>query len=214
MSAARRSSLRLVGTTALVTSLGWLALFGFWLSSGQPGREAQLPRFISAAPSQPRPDTLLVAPRPTSPGALAIPVAGVTAAQLTDTFDQARAGGARRHDAIDIMAPRGTPVLAAAPGRVEKLFLSKAGGNTVYVRSPDGTTLYYYAHLDSYAPGLAEGAAVRTGDRLGLFGSTGDANPEAPHLHFAMMQTRPEAKWFEPSQAINPYPLLRGPQRP
>lgn len=209
MSAARRQSLRLVGTTFLLTSLGWLALFGFWLSAGQPGRGLAV-----STPPQPRSEALLFTPPQATPGALAIPVAGIAPAQLTDTFDQARAAGARRHDAIDIMAPRGTPVLAAAPGRVEKLFLSKDGGNTVYVRSPDGKTLYYYAHLDAYAPGLAEGATVRTGDRIGLVGSTGDANPQAPHLHFAIMQTRPEAKWYEPSQAVNPYPLLRGAARP
>lgn len=208
MSAARRHSLRLVGATFLLTSLGWLALFGFWLSSGQPGRELAI-----AAPPPARSEALPLAPPPVGPGALAIPVAGVPAAQLIDTFDQSRAAGARRHDAIDIMAARGTPVLAAAPGRVEKLFLSKDGGNTVYVRSPDGATLYYYAHLDSYAPGLAEGAAVRVGDRLGLVGSSGDASPDAPHLHFAILQTRPEAKWYEPAQAINPYPLLRGAAR-
>ena len=208
MSAARRHSLRLVGTTFLLTSLGWLALFGFWLSAGQPGRDLAV-----AAPSQPRPEALLSTPPQPSPGSLAIPVAGIAPAQLTDTFDQARAAGARHHDAIDIMAPRGTPVLAAAPGRVEKLFLSKYGGNTVYVRSEDGRTLYYYAHLDAYAPGLAEGAVVRSGDRIGLVGSTGDASPDAPHLHFAIMETRPEAKWYEPTQAINPYPLLRGAAR-
>ncbi|MBW8753689.1 MAG: M23 family metallopeptidase [Sphingomonadales bacterium] len=139
---------------------------------------------------------------------LIIPVAGVRAGQLVDTFSQARASG-RRHDAIDIMAPRGTPVIAAAAGKVEKLFLSKDGGNTVYVRSPDGRRLYYYAHLDGYAPGLGEGVTLRQGAPIGSVGSTGNANPAAPHLHFAIWMTTPERKWWEDAIAINPFPLLK-----
>src|SRR5688500_5582235 len=106
------------------------------------------------------------------PAGLAIPVAGLKASQLSDTFTQARAGGARAHDAIDIMAPRGTPVVAAAPGRVEKLFNSQGGGGiTVYIRSPDNRWIYYYAHLDRYAPGLAEGQVVKRGTPIGTVGS-------------------------------------------
>jgi peptidoglycan LD-endopeptidase LytH len=144
------------------------------------------------------------------PAGLAIPVAGVKASQLSDTFTQARAGGARAHDAIDIMAPRGTPVVAAAPGRVEKLFDSKGGGGiTVYIRSPDGQWVYYYAHLDRYAPGLREGQVVQRGTPLGTVGSTGNANPAGPHLHFAIHRMRPGEQWHEGS-AVNPYPLLAG----
>ena len=140
---------------------------------------------------------------------LIIPVAGVGAAQLVDTFTQARAGGARVHDAIDIMAPEGTPIVAAAPGTVEKLFLSKPGGKTIYVRSPDRRTIYYYAHLSDYAPGLAEGDEVERGERIGSVGHTGNADASGPHLHFAILRTAPEAKWWEPATAVNPYPLLR-----
>ena len=144
------------------------------------------------------------------PAGLAIPVAGIKQAQLSDTFTQARAGGARAHDAIDIMAPRGTPVVAAAPGKVEKLFDSKGGGGiTAYVRSPDGQWIYYYAHLDRYAPGLAEGQSVQRGTPLGTVGSTGNANPAGPHLHFAIHRMRPGEKWYQGS-AVNPYPLLAG----
>lgn len=139
---------------------------------------------------------------------LLIPVAGVRPEQLVDTFAEARANGARPHDAIDIMAPRGTPVLAAAAGRVEKLFVSRDGGNTIYVRAPDGMRIYYYAHLDSYAPSLAEGIDLRRGELLGTVGSTGNADPLAPHLHFAIWETSPERKWSEPATAINPYPSL------
>ena len=108
------------------------------------------------------------------------------------------------------MAPRGTPVVAAAPGRVEKLFDSKGGGGiTAYVRSADGQWLYYYAHLDGYAPGLREGQAVQRGSPLGTVGSTGNANPAGPHLHFAIHRMRPGEKWYQGS-AVNPYPLLAG----
>lgn len=140
---------------------------------------------------------------------LEIPVEGIAASQLTDTFRDARAEG-RVHDAIDIMAPRGTPVLAAAAGRVEKLFRSRDGGITVYERSLDGRRIYYYAHLDAYAPGLREGMALRIGQPIGTVGSTGNANPDAPHLHFAILATSPEAKWWDKAEAINPYPLLTG----
>ncbi len=141
-------------------------------------------------------------------GALVIPVRGKGPRDLTDTFTAARAGGERVHDAIDIMAAEGTPVIAAAPGKIEKLFLSQAGGNTIYVRSLDGRTIYYYAHLKSYAAGLAEGQAVIAGQPLGEVGHTGNASPDGPHLHFAILQTTPQAKWWEQNRAINPYPLL------
>ncbi len=143
------------------------------------------------------------------PGGLAIPVAGVKANQLVDTFTAARAGGARRHDAIDIMAPEGTPVLAAADGKVEKLFNSVRGGLTIYVRSPDRRWTYYYAHLQSYAQGLAENQRVRRGQPLGRVGHTGDANAAGPHLHFAINQMLPGEKWWH-GEPINPYPLLAG----
>ena len=145
-----------------------------------------------------------------APGApLSVPVAGVAPTQLMDTFTHARGSG-RRHDAIDIMAPRGTPVLAAAEGRVEKLYFSNGGGGiTVYVRSPDARWMYYYAHLDGYAPGLAEGQQVRRGALLGFVGSTGDASPEGPHLHFAVNAMVPGERWWQGSP-VNPYPLLKG----
>jgi murein DD-endopeptidase MepM/ murein hydrolase activator NlpD len=143
-------------------------------------------------------------------GPLLIPVAGVARAQLVDTFADARGNG-RRHDAIDIMAPRGTPVLAAADGSVEKLYFSQGGGGiTVYVRSPDRRWTYYYAHLDGYAPGLAEGQQVRRGTPLGFVGSTGDASPAGPHLHFALNAMAPGERWWE-GIPVNPYPLLTDP---
>jgi len=142
------------------------------------------------------------------PAGLAIPVVGVKPRDLVDTFTQARAGGARRHDAIDIMAPTGRPVVAAAPGRVEKLFLSQGGGGTTaYVRSDDGRWVYYYAHLSAYAPGLREGQRLRRGAPVGFVGASGNANPAGPHLHFAISRMEPGEKWWQ-GTAINPYPLL------
>ena len=144
------------------------------------------------------------------PAGLAVPVAGVKPAQLVDTFTQARAGGARSHDAIDIMAPLGTPVVAAAPGKFEKLFFSQSGGGiTAYVRSDDGRWIYYYAHLNAYAPGLKEGQRVERGSPIGTVGVTGNANPEGPHLHFAINRMNPGEQWYQGSP-INPYPLLAG----
>jgi murein DD-endopeptidase MepM/ murein hydrolase activator NlpD len=140
---------------------------------------------------------------------LIIPVVGVGASDLVDTFTQARAGGARVHDAIDIMADEGASIVAAAPGKIEKLFFSKAGGKTIYLRSPDRQTIYYYAHLRDYEPGLAEGQSVQRGQRIGSVGHTGNADPAGPHLHFAIMSTTPDAAWWEPTTAINPYPLLK-----
>lgn len=139
-----------------------------------------------------------------------IPVEGVLPGQLIDTFDQARATG-RRHDAIDIMAARGTRVVAAADGTVVKLFTSVRGGLTVYEFDPTSTIEYYYAHLDGYAPGLAEGKALRRGDLVGFVGSTGDADPGTPHLHFEIAVLGPQKNWWQATD-INPYPVLTGRQ--
>ncbi|MEC3949554.1 M23 family metallopeptidase [Sphingobium sp. HWE2-09] len=144
---------------------------------------------------------------PVDNGVLLIPVEGVPASALTDTFTQARAGGARPHDAIDIMAARGRVVLAAANGRIDKIFWSEDGGRTLYQRSPDGRLLYYYAHLDGYAPGIHEGQMLRRGQRIATVGSTGNADPSAPHLHFAVHAMQPGEPWYG-GRAVNPYPLL------
>lgn len=139
-------------------------------------------------------------------GSLLIPVQGIAAPALLDTFNDARSEG-RRHDAIDIMAPAGTPVLAVADGRIEKLFLSDRGGITLYQFNPARTRAYYYAHLQRYADGIAEGQALRRGQVLGYVGATGNADPSAPHLHFAVFALGPEARWWE-GTALNPYPML------
>jgi murein DD-endopeptidase MepM/ murein hydrolase activator NlpD len=138
---------------------------------------------------------------------LLIPVQGYTRAQLRDNFDEVRGGGKRRHSALDIMAPRGTPVVAVDDGRVAKLLDNKYGGLTVYQFDRDARHAYYYAHLDAYAKGLVEGATVRRGQVLGYVGSTGNAPPHAPHLHFAIFRLGPERKWWK-GMPVNPYPLL------
>lgn len=144
------------------------------------------------------------------PGALRIPVLNVRAADLSDTFLDERGGGNRLHEALDIMAPVGTSIVAAAPGTIERLFFSEAGGNTIYVRSTDRKTIHYYAHLDEYAEGLKEGQRIRRGQRLGTVGHSGNAERDAPHLHFAILRTTADAEWWEPANAVNPYPLLVG----
>ncbi|MDF0487409.1 M23 family metallopeptidase [Sphingomonas sp. H39-1-10] len=143
----------------------------------------------------------------TGVAALAVPVAGVARGQITDSWGDPRENGARQHHGTDIPAAGGTLVTAAAPGTVEKLFESKAGGTTVYVRSPARDWTYYYAHLAGYAPGLHEGQAVRTGDPLGYVGDTGDAGAGNYHLHFGLTRTTPDQHWYE-GEDVDPFPHL------
>ena len=137
---------------------------------------------------------------------LTMPLDGVKQSDILDTFNQGRSGG-RRHEATDIMAPRGAPVRAIGDGTIKKLFFSKAGGNTIYEFDPQGVYCYYYAHLDRYAEGLQEGMTVKNGDVIGYVGSTGDADANAPHLHFAIFKLGPDKKWWQ-GEAVNPYPVL------
>jgi peptidoglycan LD-endopeptidase LytH len=137
---------------------------------------------------------------------LLLPVLGVSANQLSDTFNETR-GGKRRHEALDILAPRGTPVIAADDGTIVKLFNSIPGGLTLYQFDPGERVAYYYAHLESYAAGMAEGKKVRRGEVIAYVGTTGNANPGTPHLHFAIFELGPEKRWWR-GTAINPYPLL------
>ncbi len=137
---------------------------------------------------------------------LRMPVEGARIEDLKDDFGQAR-GGNRQHDAIDIPAARGASVLAAVDGKVVKLFTSRQGGLTVYQFDVPENFAYYYAHLDRYAENLKEGAIVRRGDRLGYVGTTGDAPPGFPHLHFAIYRLGSEKHWWQ-GLPIDPYPLL------
>ncbi|MGZ8283078.1 MAG: M23 family metallopeptidase [Allosphingosinicella sp.] len=194
--------------TAVLTSLFWIAAYNLGRGGGVGGDEGAAPGDIVTEAGA---DAELVV----GPSGLAVPVAGVAASQLIDTYSQARAGGTRVHDAIDIMAPAGTPVVAAAEGTVEKLYFSEGGGGiSAYVRSPDRQWVFYYAHLQAYAPGLREGQRVARGGAIGRVGSTGNANPAGPHLHFAVRRMGSNDPWHQ-GTPVNPYPLLagRGPSR-
>jgi murein DD-endopeptidase MepM/ murein hydrolase activator NlpD len=140
-----------------------------------------------------------------SPRPMIIPVAGVPVGAIRDTFNETR--GLRRHEATDIMAARGTPVIATDDGTVKKIFTSVPGGLTIYEFDPDQRYCYYYAHLDRYADGLHEGQQVHRGDVLGYVGTTGNAPKDAPHLHFAVIRLDADKRWWKGTY-VNPYPLL------
>ncbi|PPT77949.1 endopeptidase [Xanthomonas arboricola pv. populi] len=176
----------------------------------------------AVAASSPSTETTPAADTPTAPASasspeaansgsgLLIPVQGISSGQLQNTFTDARSEG-RVHDAIDILAPTGTPVIAVADGTVEKLFNSERGGLTVYQFDPNGTYCYYYAHLERYADGLAEKQSIKRGQVIGYVGSTGNADPAAPHLHFEIHRLGPEKQWWK-GDVLNPYPVLHGDQ--
>jgi murein DD-endopeptidase MepM/ murein hydrolase activator NlpD len=149
--------------------------------------------------------SLFAAENPPVPILQSPPIEGLKAKDLFDSFDEMR--GKSKHEAIDIMKPRGTPVHAVADGVIAKLFLSKPGGNTIYLFDNAGVFCYYYAHLDGYAAKLAEGQHVSRGDVIGYVGSSGNANPLAPHLHFTILALLPDKHWWH-GTPINPYPYL------
>jgi murein DD-endopeptidase MepM/ murein hydrolase activator NlpD len=135
-----------------------------------------------------------------------VPVVGVTPSDLRDDYDQPRSGG-RTHHALDILAPRGTPVVAAVDGTIRKLFNSRGGGLTIYQFDRGEERIYYYAHLDRYADDVAEGLFVEQGRVIGYVGTTGNAPPNAPHLHFSVELLPPTKEWWK-GTPVNPYPLL------
>jgi len=141
-------------------------------------------------------------------GGLLFPVPGVDSTRLDDSFDAPRDGGTRRHDAIDIMAPRGTPILAVQDGRILRLTNNAKGGITIYATDIEEQFVYYYAHLDRYYPNIYSGKPLMRGDTLGYVGTTGNAPKDVPHLHFQVMHM-PADKKFWNGPPINPYPLLR-----
>ena len=216
---------------AVVLGLWWAGARLVGVSQAEPlPVERQVSRVADAAPAvrdeahlvdkpaaamSSRRETLTDLLMPDSPRAststlegLLLPVAGVEAASLHQSFDEARGTG-RRHEAIDILAPRGTAVYAAADGRVAKLFTSAAGGLTIYQFDPAEEYALYYAHLDAYAPELTEGQVLARGQTIGYVGTTGNAPPGTPHLHFAIFRLGPEKRWWD-GVAIDPYPLLAG----
>jgi murein DD-endopeptidase MepM/ murein hydrolase activator NlpD len=166
-----------------------------------PGGSAAAARDSGSVPSVATPTPLL------AKGALLLPVQGVEPSALHDTYSEQRGGGNRTHEALDILAPRGTPVLSATGGRVLKLFDSKAGGKMVYAADSSERFILMYAHLDAYAPGLADGQPLKRGQVIGVVGTTGNAPPNVPHLHFAIARSNDVKVWWK-GAPVNPYPLL------
>ena len=139
---------------------------------------------------------------------LVFPVAGVDSTRLDDSFEDARDGGARKHQAIDIMAPRGSAVLAVQDGRILRLAKSAKGGTTIYATDVEEQFVYYYAHLDRYHANVYAGRPLLRGDTIGYVGTSGNAPKNVPHLHFQVMRMPADRKYWV-GQPINPFPLLR-----
>lgn len=208
-----------------VMALALLALPGCAINIGAPPEHAAAssPR---ARRERPRDEIVIRANRPPAaaeaasaeavlePGELApgasllIPVRGIRPDQLRDSYADARSGG-RVHNAIDIMAPGGTPVLAAADGTIHRLRTGGLGGVTIYQIGTDGRTLYYYAHLQRYAAGIRDGTPVRRGQVIAYVGDTGNAGAGNYHLHFSVGRLSDPARYWD-SDNVNPYPLLAG----
>ncbi len=138
---------------------------------------------------------------------LTLPVKGIKRDDLRDSFNELR-GSSRRHEALDVLAPRNTPVLGVEDGAIARLFLSDAGGITIYQFDPTATYVYYYAHLERYAEGLKEGDTIKRGQVIGYVGTTGNAPRNTPHLHFAIIKLTDEKKWWQ-GTAIDPYSVLK-----
>ena len=160
------------------------------------------------SPPPPSPEPVLTAPpaKELEGRELIVPVEGISPDQLTRSFEQKR--GERLHEAIDILAPRGTPVKAVEGGRIARLFYSKAGGITIYQFDPTERFCYYYAHLERYAEGLVEGQQVRRGQVIGYVGVSGNAPKNTPHLHFAIFRLTSAKRWWE-GTPVDPYQVLK-----
>lgn len=192
-------------TLPQVTSWAFLAAIALMLNALMQPRAEQTPAQTSAAlahAAAPQPRTMAISATPHR--ALIVPVDRVAVADLADTWGASRSEG-RTHEGIDIVAPLGTPVRAAADGRIVKFFESERGGITIYQFDTRERFVYYYAHLNARAAGLAEGDMVRQGQVIAYVGETGNA--PIPHLHFEVQRLTPEKHWWE-AESMNPYPLL------
>jgi peptidoglycan LD-endopeptidase LytH len=198
------------GVLALVLSLNACALaIGAPPEGADPRGRPRDSIFIPARAPGGDADEAPAAPGTLAPGAsLLIPVRGIRAEQLSDSYTSPRSGG-RVHNAIDIMAPAGTPVVAAADGTIHRLRTGGLGGITVYQVGADGRTLYYYAHLQRYAAGIREGLPVQRGQVIAYVGDTGNAGAGNYHLHFSVGRLTNPERWWD-SENVNPYPLLAG----
>ncbi len=139
---------------------------------------------------------------------LRMPIDGVTVESMRGSFDERRDAGSRPHEAVDLLAPRNTPVHAVENGTIAKLFLSKEGGNTIYQYDPTGRFCYYYAHLERYAKTVRPGEPIARGDVIGFVGTSGNAPANTPHLHFAIYELTPERHWWQ-GTPIDPYLAFR-----
>jgi len=139
---------------------------------------------------------------------LRLPLERVDVKVMKGQFGERRADGTRGHEAVDLLAPRNTPVLAVEDGTIAKLFNSKAGGTTIYQFDREGRFCYYYAHLESYASGLGENQHVSAGDVIGYVGTSGNAPKNTPHLHFAIFELTPERRWWQ-GRALDPYLVFK-----
>jgi murein DD-endopeptidase MepM/ murein hydrolase activator NlpD len=169
-------------------------------SARRPAQRAASAPQAAASTSSPAGEAVLAAKR------LVVPVQGIPRSQLNDNFSDSRGTG-RTHKALDIMAPWGTPVLAADDGRVAKISRNRGGGLALYQEDATGRIVYYYAHLSGYADGLREGQALRRGDVIGYVGTTGNAPDSAPHLHFAVQLLTVDGRWWK-GEPVNPYAAL------
>ena len=185
--------MRTFGTLFAGWLLGGAVIMLLALPAAAPKAQLAAPRAFLTRPEFVRPSILM-------------PVLGVKPEKLRDTFTHARGNG-RVHRALDIMAPRGTPVVAAVDGKIRKLFTSQAGGLTIYQFDVKEERVYYYAHLDRYADGLSEGQLVTQGSIIGYVGTTGNAPEGSPHLHFSIEVLPPSKQWWK-GEPVNPYPLL------
>lgn len=189
-----------------------LRVIGWAVVAGVAGIVIFLLATIRVVEPEPQPgqtSPTATAPETTPPGQLRVPVAGVDRAALRSHWGDARNGGARRHEAIDIMAPAGTPVVAAADGVVEKLYFSKGGGGITLYQRVGNHMMLYYAHLRDYAEGISEGRRLRAGETIGYVGDSGNAGAGNYHLHFAVARMAPGERWWQ-GTPIDPYPLLAG----
>lgn len=182
---------------------------GPWSATERPAEAAAMP-----VPASTPPQTVAAIPTiGADPVAelrgrrLELPVKGSKPDDIQDTFDDKR-GTARRHEAIDVLAERHTPVVAVEDGTITRLFLSDAGGITIYQFDPSSSFCYYYAHLQAYADGLKEGDKVKRGDVIGYVGTTGNAPKDTPHLHFAIFQLTDKKQWWQ-GTPVDPYKVLR-----
>jgi peptidoglycan LD-endopeptidase LytH len=218
MNARRMHHARVLALAALFVLPGCTVAIGAAPADGRnaPAARSQRPRdaiFIPAArPAEAPPaaeEEPVIVEGALAPGAsLLIPVRGIGPQQLRDSYSDPRSGG-RVHNAIDIMAPRGAPVVAAADGTIRRLRTGGMGGITIYQVGDDGRTLYYYAHLERYAAGIREGLPVRRGQIIAYVGDTGNAGPGNYHLHFSVGRLTNPDRWWD-SENVNPYPLLAG----